>query len=103
MSASGANANAVYTVTVPASSVELPWYDPSKASYATLEEAKAAGVWSYPSTLYERAKCAVFRDLWEKGHYMGGGIKFGGDFLVYPGTSCLLPFPLSIDSSSPFR
>ncbi|GJE98121.1 tRNA-intron endonuclease catalytic domain-like protein [Phanerochaete sordida] len=81
-----ANANTVYTVTVPAdSAAELPWYAPEAATYATLEDAKAAGVWTYPSTSFERAKCEVFRDLWEKGHFMGGGIKFGGDFLVYPG------------------
>lgn len=87
-------ANAVYTTTIPADSAsELDWYDPSTCTYATLEDARAAGVWTYPSTLYERAKCEVFRDLWEKGHFMGGGIKFGGDFLVYPGTltvSCTL-------------
>lgn len=79
-------ANAVYTVTVPAdSAAELSWYSPEASMYTTLEDAKAAGVWTYPSTPFERAKCEVFRDLWEKGHYMGGGIKFGGDFLVYPG------------------
>ena len=80
--------SAVYTVTVPASSpAALPWYSPDAAcTYTTIEAARAAGVWSYPRTPFERAKCAVYRDLWEKGHYMGGGIKFGGDFLVYPGT-----------------
>lgn len=79
-------ASVAYTVTVPASSAaDLPWYAPEATACATLEDARAAGVWTYPSTPFERAKCAVFRDLWEKGHYMGGGIKFGGDFLVYPG------------------
>ena len=79
------SSNAVYAVTVPTCSTELEWYSPERVTYSTLEDAKAAGIWSYPSTLYERAKCAVFQDLWEKGHFMGGGIKFGGDFLVYPG------------------
>lgn len=84
---SASTVNAVYTVTIPADSAsELDWYDSSTCMYTTLEDARAAGVWTYPSTPYERAKCEVFRDLWEKGHYMGGGIKFGGDFLVYPGT-----------------
>ncbi|TCD65634.1 tRNA-splicing endonuclease subunit [Steccherinum ochraceum] len=50
-----------------------------------VQHAARAGIWSYPANAHERAKCNVFRDLWEKGHFMGGGIKFGGDFLVYPG------------------
>ncbi|KAI0340209.1 tRNA-intron endonuclease catalytic domain-like protein [Trametopsis cervina] len=77
--------NATWTVTVPASSSELAWYSSTGATYDTIEDARAAGVWSYPATLLERARCGVFRDLWEKGHYMGGGIRFGADFLVYPG------------------
>lgn len=81
-------ASVVYTVTVPASSpVSLPWYGTdSTNTYATIEAARAAGVWTYPTTAFERAKCAVYRDLWKQGHFMGGGIRFGGDFLVYPGT-----------------
>ncbi|RPD59130.1 tRNA-intron endonuclease catalytic domain-like protein [Lentinus tigrinus ALCF2SS1-7] len=74
-----------FTVTIPASSSELQWYAPDDAVYSTLESARQAGVWTYPTTPFEYAKCRVFQDLWEKGNYMGGGIKFGGDFLVYPG------------------
>ncbi|KAI0713417.1 hypothetical protein C8Q76DRAFT_768538 [Earliella scabrosa] len=74
-----------FTVTIPASSSELSWYAPHASTYSTLEAARAAGIWTYPTSAYERAKCRVFQDLWEKGNYMGGGIKFGGDFLVYPG------------------
>lgn len=78
--------HAVYTVTVPGSSAaELEWYSSHGCAYSTIEDAKAAGIWSYPTSLFERAKCGVFQDLWESGHFMGGGIKFGGDFLVYPG------------------
>ena len=74
-----------FNVTVPASSSELEWYTPNTLAYTTLEAAREAGIWSYPATSYERAKCRVYQDLWEKGNFMGGGIKFGGDFLVYPG------------------
>jgi tRNA-splicing endonuclease subunit Sen34 len=74
-----------YTVTIPTSSSSLPWYVPHKSTYTTLAWARMSGVWMYPSTLHERAKCGVFRGLWEQGYFMGGGIKFGGDFLVYPG------------------
>ena len=74
-----------FNVTIPASSSRLGWYNPSTATYSTLDAAREAGVWTYPVTPYERAKCRVFQDLWEKGNFMGGGIKFGGDFLIYPG------------------
>ncbi|KAF7796727.1 hypothetical protein EIP86_007910 [Pleurotus ostreatoroseus] len=82
----GGMSSPVYTVTVPGSSAAaLEWYAPQSHSYDTLDAARAAGIWTYPSTAHERAKCAVFQDLWAQGYYMGGGIKFGGDFLVYPG------------------
>ena len=74
-----------YTVNIPASSSLLPWSSPDTGTYTTLAEAQTAGVWNYPSTHHERAKCGVFRSLWEQGYFMGGGIKFGGDYLVYPG------------------
>ncbi|KAI0328123.1 tRNA-intron endonuclease catalytic domain-like protein [Cubamyces sp. BRFM 1775] len=74
-----------FNVTIPASSVDVEWYTPDAHAYSTLNSAREAGIWAYPATPYERAKCRVFQDLWEKGNFMGGGIKFGGDFLVYPG------------------
>ncbi|KAH9951058.1 tRNA-intron endonuclease catalytic domain-like protein [Amylocystis lapponica] len=81
----GVGAAPAYTVTVPASSASLPWYAPDHRTCTSLADARAAGVWTYPADLHERARCAVFRDLWEQGFFMGGGIRFGGDFLVYPG------------------
>ncbi|EPQ58091.1 tRNA-intron endonuclease catalytic domain-like protein [Gloeophyllum trabeum ATCC 11539] len=74
-----------YTLPIPASSSGYAWYDPGHDTYTTIAAAQSAGVWAYPATLYERARCAVFRDLWERGYFLGVGIKFGGDFLVYPG------------------
>ncbi|KAJ7685032.1 hypothetical protein DFH06DRAFT_1074062 [Mycena polygramma] len=74
-----------YTVIIPASSTSFEWYHDSTCVYTTIPSAKEAGIWEYPSNLHERAKCGVFRGLWEQGMYMGGGIKFGGDYLVYPG------------------
>ena len=99
----------LYTVSVPTTSDAFAWYnyndegddnDPAsgpqrqnqpQSMYETLDAARAAGVWSYPSNADERARCEVFRDLWEKGYYMGGGIKFGGDWLVYPGACLSVP------------
>ena len=74
-----------YTVHIVGTSDHLPWYQPHTQAYHTLHEAKAAKLWTYPTTAFQRAKCAVFHDLWKKGYYMGGGLKFGGDFLVYRG------------------
>ncbi|CEL51725.1 tRNA-splicing endonuclease subunit Sen34 OS=Homo sapiens GN=TSEN34 PE=1 SV=1 [Rhizoctonia solani AG-1 IB] len=72
-----------HTVHVPGPSAELPWY--TAQIFHTIDEAREVGVWAYPRDLKERAECAVFRDLWEKGNYLGPGIKFGGNYLVYPG------------------
>ncbi|CAE6531741.1 unnamed protein product [Rhizoctonia solani] len=73
----------LHTVHVPGPSSELPWY--AAQIFHTIDEARGAGVWSYPRDVKERAECAVFRDLWEKGNYLGPGIKFGGNYLVsYP-------------------
>ncbi|TDL27608.1 tRNA-intron endonuclease catalytic domain-like protein [Rickenella mellea] len=74
-----------FAVTIPTESSDLSWYSPDSHTYETISAAKEAGIWSYPSNLHERAKCGVFRDLWEKGYYLGGGMRFGGDYLVYPG------------------
>ena len=80
-----------YTITVPGTSSSFSWYTPSPHAYSTIQAAKDAGIWSYPFDHADSAKCTVFRDLWDKGYYMGGGLKFGGDFLVYPGISISVP------------
>jgi tRNA-splicing endonuclease subunit Sen34 len=73
-----------HSVVVPTES-SFEWYRPDECTFSTVESAKAAGIWSFPTTLHEKARCAVFRDLWVQGYFMGSGIKFGGDYLVYPG------------------
>lgn len=72
---------------IPTSSTTLKWHQPSgeQCVYTSIESATAAGIWSFPSTSLERARCGIFRDLHEKGYFIGGGIKFGGQYLVYPG------------------
>lgn len=72
-----------HTIIIPATAEDHPWFQPPV--YETLEAARVAGVWNYPTTPIQRARCAVFRDLIEKGYFIGGGMKFGGDWLVYPG------------------
>lgn len=55
---------------------EYPW--------ATEEDAKDID-WNYPSTEEEKLRYCVFKDLWEKEFFITSGIKYGGDFLAYPG------------------
>jgi tRNA-splicing endonuclease subunit Sen34 len=97
----GSNTSSIhYTIVIPASSSSLDWYDSSTCSYSTIEAAREAGVWDYPSDLTERARCGVFKDLWKQGYFMGGGIKFGGEYLVYPGMYCFITL-YSIVSRTP--
>lgn len=79
------NSTTPYTVHVPGTSSTFPWYAPPTHSFTTLAAARDARIWDYPETPIQRARCGVFRDLWEQGYFMGGGIKFGGEYLVYPG------------------
>lgn len=85
-SSASLNDKHAYMITIPTSSSSFDWYDTVANVYSTITAAKSAGIWSYPSSSYERARCGVFKALWEQGFYMGIGIKFGGDFLVYPGS-----------------
>eukprot|EP01025_Chloroclados_australasicus_P018819 TRINITY_DN20025_c0_g1_i1.p1 TRINITY_DN20025_c0_g1~~TRINITY_DN20025_c0_g1_i1.p1 ORF type:complete len:284 (-),score=38.23 TRINITY_DN20025_c0_g1_i1:360-1211(-) len=41
--------------------------------------------WNFPSTKQQAMNCAVFRDLHKKGYYLTNGLRFGSQFLVYPG------------------
>jgi len=41
--------------------------------------------WLHPSTARERLKYAAFKHFWSSGLFVTNGVKFGGDFLVYPG------------------
>ena len=41
--------------------------------------------WKVPMSSADMLKYRVFTYFWEKGYFLTGGGKFGGDFLVYPG------------------
>jgi tRNA-splicing endonuclease subunit Sen34 len=105
----GSNTSSIpYTIVIPASSSSLEWYDSGVGSYSTIEAAREAGVWDYPSDLTERARCGAFKDLWKQGYFMGGGIKFGGEYLVYPGIYCFITLystvlPSFFSSGDPLR
>ncbi|CAN7998699.1 unnamed protein product [Ixodes hexagonus] len=53
---------------------ECPRTKPADLEHVELE---------YPTTHSERLRCLVFADLWDKGHHLTCGAKFGGDFLLY--------------------
>lgn len=74
-------------ITIPSSSSSLPWHEVRLGdnAFVTLSSAAKAGLWRYPENADQRAKCAAFEALREKGYYMGKGLRFGGDFVVYPG------------------
>ena len=52
------------------------------------DDAGERGVLSQMSKI-DRYKCAVFKDLHEKGFTMTSAAKFGGDYLAYPGDPML--------------
>ncbi|KAA1079079.1 tRNA-splicing endonuclease subunit [Puccinia graminis f. sp. tritici] len=52
-----------------------------------LDSARRAGLWTFPDNQLQRARSAVFSALWRQGMFLGIGLKFGCDFLVYPGDS----------------
>lgn len=93
------SSSAVYNISISAPSSSLNWYSPDSCAYSTVEAAKEAGIWDFPSNLHDRARYGVFKDLWEQGYFMGGGIRFGGDYLVYPGVYLVLHWELGLLTS----
>jgi tRNA-splicing endonuclease subunit Sen34 len=96
-------ANQAYFSIVPSHlTTSHPWFHPSPTSslFHSLPSAHQAGIWTYPSTPLERARCATFRKVWTQGMFMGQGVKFGGEFLVYPGTSLPLSSPSLVTDAS---
>ena len=81
-----------WTVSIAATSTALPWYTPTK-SICNLEEARQSGLFSFPDPEDEMqiARFHVYHEVWKRGYFMGKGLKFGGDYLVYPGASRLPP------------
>jgi tRNA splicing endonuclease len=39
----------------------------------------------------QQLRYAVFADLHQRGYFLSSGLKFGGDFLVYPGITRVAP------------
>ena len=43
------------------------------------------GSWTFPKTDLDHLRYRVFEYLWSKQLYITRGLKFGGDFMAYPG------------------
>ena len=56
--------------------------------------------WEFPMSRKDTMKYRVFSYFWEKGYFLTGGGKFGGDFLIYPGL--LITFCVSVYTVSRF-
>ncbi|CAD6922906.1 unnamed protein product, partial [Tilletia controversa] len=50
-----------------------------------IQTALPGSIWVFPETPSEKARCAVFDDLHARGYFLGTGLRFGGEFVVYPG------------------
>ena len=65
--------------------VTVPLREPDEGDGEREEGDGRTVQWTYPRTWTQRARCAVFADLHDRGLTMTTGIKFGADFLAYPG------------------
>ncbi|EEH60431.1 uncharacterized protein MICPUCDRAFT_50670 [Micromonas pusilla CCMP1545] len=66
--------------------VEIPLRAPSDApDDADAGPDASSPEWSYPRTDAQRRRFAVFSDLHARGLTMTAGVKFGSDYLAYPG------------------
>ncbi|KAJ9476695.1 tRNA-splicing endonuclease subunit SEN34 [Pseudozyma hubeiensis] len=66
---------------IPTTSTSLPWYTPR--TYTTLSSVQP--VFPYPSTRTQIESLALFEHLLEKGYWCMNGLRFGGNYAVYPG------------------
>ncbi|KAF0479757.1 tRNA-intron endonuclease catalytic domain-like protein [Gigaspora margarita] len=73
------------TITIKTSSNSFEWYNDKNYCFDSLEVARLAGLWTWPSTPKEKYKFNIYCDLWNRGYFITNGIKFGGDYLLYPG------------------
>jgi tRNA-splicing endonuclease subunit Sen34 len=72
-------------INIKTSSKSLKWYNDDDNKSKTLESAKQSKVWTWPETPQEEYKYKIYCDLWNKGYFISSGLKFGGDYLLYPG------------------
>lgn len=71
--------NYSYTHLTADAATGLPWYDPSTSSNEALSTPFS------PSTPLSQTRQHLFHHLNNKGYYLSCGLRFGGDFVLYPG------------------
>lgn len=72
-------------INIKTSSTSFTWYNNNENWFDSINTAKQNNLWIWPSTLKDIQKYKIYSDLWNKGYYITSGIKFGGDYLLYPG------------------
>jgi len=72
-------------INIKTSSISFAWYNDDENCFDSIDTAKQNNLWVWPSTSKDIQKYKVYCDLWNKGYYITSGIKFGGDYLLYPG------------------
>ncbi|KAI8610994.1 hypothetical protein BC830DRAFT_1143198 [Chytriomyces sp. MP71] len=80
-------------VAVSTASDTLPWYNPTPVLMTTTRPSEddilqMLGVPAHENST-TLSKCKIFVNLWERGYYLTSAIKYGGDFLLYPGDPLL--------------
>ncbi|TPX75661.1 hypothetical protein CcCBS67573_g03072 [Chytriomyces confervae] len=79
-------------------STELAWFNPlsscasNEGNHATPGTALVARFLAGQPLTHEQCafeKFKVFENLWERGYFLTSAVKFGGDFLLYPGDPLL--------------
>jgi hypothetical protein len=72
-------------ISMPTALAHFPWGAQGGVWVRSLAHARALGLWSYPATPAEEQRVQVFRALHAQGYHLTSGLKFGGDWLAYPG------------------
>jgi tRNA-splicing endonuclease subunit Sen34 len=72
-------------INIKTSSTSFAWYNDNENYFDSINIAKQNNLWNWPNTLKDIQKYKIFCDLWNKGYYITSGMKFGGDYLLYPG------------------
>jgi len=72
-------------INIKTTSSSFAWYDDNSNCYSSIDIVKQKNLWTWPNTQKDLQKYKVYCDLWDRGYYITSGIKFGGDYLLYPG------------------
>jgi tRNA-splicing endonuclease subunit Sen34 len=72
-------------INIKTSSKSFAWYSNDDNCFSHINISKQNNLWTWPNNPKDIQKYKVYCDLWNRGYYITSGIKFGGDYLLYPG------------------